>query len=102
MANRSYGESYRNEAVERIAQKGHSITEVARDLSVSTSTVHRWVCEAVANRGLPHQRGEPATQTPRGPAPAATPDGGSTLVREVLERITALEQQIAQLSEGTA
>lgn len=97
MANRKYTESQRAEAVRLISVEGVSAACVARELSVSVGTVHRWVSDAMSARS----QGSPSDEPQEDPAAGVDREDLETQLGCVLRRIGTLEVQLQQLARGT-
>jgi transposase-like protein len=94
MANRKYTASQRAEATEQILTHGQPAALVARGMSVSVSTVHRWVSDALAAGA----EREPDAARPR-PA-GASRDFLELQIRDAHIRLGQLEAQLERFAGG--
>jgi len=49
MSNQRYSPEFKDEAVRQIIEAGHSVSEVAARLGVSTNSLYKWVAAVQAN-----------------------------------------------------
>lgn len=91
MANRKYTASQRAEATEQILTHGQPAALVARGMSASVSTVHRWVSDALAAGAEP----DPGAAVTR-PA-GASRDVLELQIRDAHLRLGQLEAQLERL-----
>lgn len=90
IANRKYTEEQRAEATRLILNQERSVTSLARELGISTSTIHRWISDAVSSRGLPHQR----TGISAGPKTIGAVSDEHQHLAQIMDRLAELEARL--------
>ena len=94
MAHRKYTDSQRAEATGLILTQGRPAALVARDMSISVTTVHRWVSDALTAGGIPSTDLGPQVRTA---ASTSRSDDLEGQMRDAIHRLGQLETRLEKL-----